>query len=157
MPKLGIRVNLSNGGLTQVAGWDFNSVAEFHDIVIGLTSAGISTLGTDDDNGTDIDAYVSVPLGNFGIPNPKRIRKGYIEYETDGAIKVICKASEQYSFAQTLTILIQVDKETATVFFGNRSVYGVNWGFELENIDGADFSIDYFGILFIPLSRHRSL
>jgi hypothetical protein len=157
MPKLGIRINLVNGGLSQPSGWQFNSVAEFSEFVIGASAAGLSKLGAaDDDNGTKIASYFSIPISNYMIPNPKRIRKGYIEYETDGKLKVTCKAKETASF----TVILDkqtADVESATVFFGNRNYAGVNWGFEIENIDGADFAVDYFGVLFVALSRHRSL
>jgi hypothetical protein len=154
--KLGVRINLSNGGLAQVADWDFNSVTKLVHQFIAADSSGIAKLGGDFDDSANIDGYFSIPIGNYTIPNPKRIRKGYIEYETDGKLKITCKAKETASF----TVILDEQTagvESATVFFGNRNYSGVNWGFEIENIDGADFAIDYFGILFIALSRHRSL
>lgn len=157
MAKLGVRVNIENGGLSQVSGWGFNSISELQDTLIAAGASGLSILGADDDNGADIDSYVSVPLGNYDSHNPKRIRRGYIEYETDGAITVKCLADEgSQSFTETLAAP-SVSTEMGRGFQGRRSVHGVHWGFEIENVAGADFSIDYLGIRFVKLSRRRSL
>ena len=158
MAKLGVRINLVNGGLTQVTDWEFNSVVCKNKVAYGANGTGIAEIGSaDKDEAVNIDAFIYIPASNFSIQNPKRIRKGYIDYETDGKIEIVCTAGEDISFTVTLTTPSTTDKETSSVFNGNRNYANTHWGFTVSNIDGADFSLDYFGILFIPLTRHRSL
>lgn len=157
MAKLGIRINIENGGLSQVSGWSFNSIAELQETLIAAGASGLSTLGANDDNGSDIDAYISVPTGNYDSHYPKRIRRAYIEYETAGAITLKCLADEgTYNFTETLSAP-SVSTEIGRGVPGQRRVHGVHWGFEIENVNGADFSIDYLGVKFVKLSRRRSL
>lgn len=158
MAKLGVRINLVNGGLTQVRGWEFNSVIRKNKIAYGVNGTGIAEIGSaDKDEAVNIDAFIYIPTSNFSIQNPKRIRKGYIDYETDGKIEVVCAAGENTTFTIVLTTPSTTGKETSRVFNGNRNYANIHWGFTIRNVDGADFSLDYFGILFIPLTRHRSL
>jgi len=152
--KLGIRINLNNGGMSQVTGWEFNSVADLHDTLIAASDTALATLGADDDNGNDIDSFILVPTSNLNIPNPKRIRKGYLEYEVEGKLSITCKSGNLH-FTEVLENSGR--HEGAKVFKGNRGVYGVNWEFEIRNVDGVYFAIDYFGVLPVVLNRHRSL
>lgn len=156
MSTLGVRLNLSNGGLSQVRGWTFNSVAELEDKLLGASASGMSELGAETDALSNIDSSIKLPISDFAVKQPKRIRKGYMDYETNGKLAVKCIANENASF--TVTIPASPDfKETSIVFNGRRDQSGTNWEFELTNINGADFALDYFGILFIPLTRSRNL
>jgi len=68
MAKLGVRLNLTNGGLTQVDGWNFNSVAELGDRLVALDAGGIAELGGDLDDASEIESTVKSPTSNFNIP-----------------------------------------------------------------------------------------
>lgn len=156
MAKLGIRLNLSNNGLSQITGWNFNSIAELEDRLLGCSNEGLFEFTGSTDNGQNINVLVSTPVSNCLIPHPKRIRKGYIEYETDGNLKITCTPGEGVGYTSILS-MVSEGKEKANLFLGNRRYYGVNWQFTVENVDGADFSLDYLGILFISLTRSRSI
>lgn len=157
MAKLGVRINLVNGGLTQVSGWDFNSVAELEDRLLAADTDGLSILGGNTDQDALITSYISTPTGNFGIPHIKRIRRGYLEYITEGVLLIKCIPDSGLGFTERLTESLPTSSQVAEKFPGNRKYRGVNWGFEITNPQGTYFAIDYFGVLFVPLTRSRGI
>lgn len=158
MPKLGIRLNLSNGGMSQVSGWDFNSIATLDDVTYAMDTGGLSTLGGDLDDTSTITSYFSTPLHDLSIKHPKRIRKMYLQYVTDGLIKLTCIPNEEETgFTVTLDTASVPLRGVSKVIDGRRDYRGTEWEFTVSNVAGADFSIDYLGALFIPLTRSRSL
>jgi len=149
-----LKLNCKNGGLTQVMGWDITSLAP-NAKYFGGASGLYKIDNSDTDNGTPITATVVTPVMDYGVKNSKRIRRGYLRLEADGDLTITCIAGEDRSFTGTVHSTMQ--KEKGKSFPGNRRYSGTDWHFVIENILGADFSIDYLGILFVPLTRHRSL
>ena len=60
------------------SGFDFNSYATFEGRHYGANATGIFELTGTTDNGAVIHAGLELPETNFGVPNQKRFRKGYV-------------------------------------------------------------------------------
>ena len=156
MATVGIRLNLSNSGLSQICGMAIESVTKIGDTYAAASPDGIGTIGGDTDNDTDIDAYISVPNHDYAIKNVKRIRRGYVVYESTGDLSIVCTPNQGTAYTAGLTTT-ETSGQNAKSFEGKRSCKGTHWKFEITNVDGVWFALDYFGLLFNPLTRRRSL
>lgn len=139
---LGLCMELSLLAPTQYTDYNFNSMCKFGDVYLGCNKFGLFELTGDSDNNVNIDALIRWPITDFGIPNQKRIRKGYLGYETSGHLIFVVKDEEdnerRYLIGAELVGQIQ---HGAKVPVG-RDGKGRYWCFELENVGGCDFSID---------------
>lgn len=149
--------NTVNGATTQWYNWDFNSVVEFQGKIIGAKSTGIFTIdqnGTD--AGTDIDAKFRTPLNDFGIENQKRIRRVYISGEGEGDMLLIVRDDEDNAAEREFSMAGQIQKSYG-VDIGRGSSDGAGKGrhfdFEVQNVNGADFSIDNMDAIPIIINR----
>ena len=157
MAKLGVRFNLLGEGMSQVSGWHFNSATKIGNTTLAIGSDGLKRLGGETDGGDNIAATVETPFHKLNIPHPKRIRKVYVDYSASDPLAVVCSSDEDTTGFSN--VLPKEDTEICStkVLPGHRNVRGSNWKVAITNTGGADFSLSYVGILFVPLTRSRNL
>ena len=157
MAKLGVRFNLLSEGMSQVSGWEFNSIGKLGTEVIAAGSGGLKQLGGEADGDAAIISTLTTPLNELSVVHPKRVRRLYAKYSAESPLTVVCSTDEnEDGFTITLPATVG-EVSTSKGLPGDRRIRGVNWKFTVSNKDGADFSIGYIGILFVPLTRSRSL
>ena len=142
--RLTIGLNLRRNAPYQWNKFDFNSFAVFNGVPISSNEDGIFSLfDADNDDGGDIDAFFELPTTNLNIPNPKKMRKAYVNLETSGPMMLKATTDEfnEASFALTPRMTGQKQHMTHPVPM-RRDQKGVYWMFRMENTNGCDFSID---------------
>jgi hypothetical protein len=133
--------------------YNFDSMCKFGDVYIGCDEFGIFELTGDTDNNTDIDALIRWPTTDFGIPNQKRIRKGYLGYETSGSLILTVKDEEDNERRYEVVARVGSQIQYGTKVPIGRDGKGRYWCFELENVGGCDFSIDSLDVSVVVLPK----
>jgi len=149
-----LRMNTRTGAVSQYSNFDVVSMCQFNDTILGAGPGGLFRLSCeDDDNGTDIDAYVKTFALKLGHEGKKRARFIYLTIETDGEVIV--------------TPIVDGVEKTPITFTPNgagrqmirkavaRTTEGVFWEFKLENVNGCWFSQPILEVLPVNLSRGR--
>lgn len=150
-------MNTRNQGLTRYTQYPYNSFAKLGGRYFGLTSTGLYELTGDDDAGTPVPARIRLGMFDFGTRRFKRVPEVYIGYAATGdlllrAISVDAATGEKHA----ATYRVQPRSAAVTresKFKLGAGVKSVDWDFELENINGADF--DLSTIVFHPLRTDR--
>lgn len=150
-------MNTRNQGLTRYTQYPYNSFAKLGGRYFGLTSTGFYELTGDDDAGVPVPARIRLGMFDFGTRRFKRVPEVYIGYAATGdlllrAISVDAATGEKHA----ATYRVQPRSAAVTresKFKLGAGVKSVDWDFELENINGADF--DLSTIVFHPLRTDR--
>ena len=152
MAKLGIRLNTSNGGLSQISDWDFNSFTVFGTEPYAANSTeGVCKLCGNSDNGRKINSVIVTPYGDYSLGHNKRLRGLYVSGYAADSISIE-QRTEYDSYTENITI---PEYHTNLRCNGNRKLQGVNWQFVIKNVDGCDFAIRNLSALFVVLTRTR--
>ena len=137
---------------TQVS-YQFNSYCRFAGHVLAAGAGGLMRLGCNDFNGADIVAYLETFANELGYDGNKRLRFLYLLVETDGVLKITCKADNVV--IRTLTVTPDnTGQQLIKVPVGSKAG-GASWSFRIENVDGCWFAIKSLSALSIYLSRGR--
>jgi hypothetical protein len=157
MDYLSLCLQIERMALSQYANYDFNSMCEFNGAYIGANESGIFTLDSGDlDNTSLIEAFFELPTSDFGIENQKRIRSFYIGYETNGELLLTVKDDDDNQRSWLVPVIHLDEKQHTVKVNGSRSGKGRYWMIRIENLAGADFSIDSISVLPILLNRKPS-
>jgi hypothetical protein len=154
--RFGARLNLKRVALSQYGEFNFNSMAVMNGVPIGASSDGIFSLfDAEKDNGTYIASIIETVLSNFGVISKKKPRRLYVSLEASGALLIKLKVDDgdykNYSFNPK----VLGQKEHRTPLSVTSFQKGDYWMVRIENVDGADFSIDDLSGLFIILGMER--
>lgn len=141
---------------TSYRNFPFNSFCELDGHYYGATDTGIYLLEGEDDAGTLIDARIRGGLTDLGTGKMKRQEAMYVGYRADGKLllKVVttsetgAKAEAWYSLAAQPAEAMREGR--IKIGRGLKSVF---WGFEIANIDGAEFELDSISWLPMVLDR----
>lgn len=123
----------------------FNSFAHINGRYYGCSDDGIYELSGDDDDGEPIAARVRTGLSNLGTGRMKRIPSMYLGYTADGALvlKVVTTSpqgdKEEHWYRLTPRTAHATREGRIKIGRGLKSVF---WGFEISNVDGAQFALD---------------
>jgi hypothetical protein len=154
--RFGARLNLKRIALSQYGGFNFNSMAVMNGVPIGANRDGIFSLfDAETDNGAYIYSVIETVLSNFGIISKKKPRRLYVSLEASGSllIKTKCDDGDYKNYSFTPKVLGQ--KEHRTPLSVTSFQKGDYWMIRIENVDGADFSIDDLSGLFIVSGMER--
>lgn len=157
MSHLGICIELTGARASQYAGYDFNSMCRFGDVFLGAGDDGIAVLDSGHLDGTEqIEAFFELPTSDFGSDHQKRLRAAYLGCETNGQMMFSVKDDDDnerhylvdpnHSGNQQHTIKVPL----------GRNGKGRYWMVRIENINGADFSVDSIALVPIILNRKPS-
>ena len=145
--KLTVVLNLDLTGLTQYLNYWFKGYAKFAGKYLGVSENGLAVLGEVDKDGDDqIVAGFGIPLTDFGLEGNKKVRFLELSYKTSGGIKVTPVADE---VAGSEVELVPINKnvvQTMQKIPVGRYLGGRYWSLLVENLDGADFSIDKISV-----------
>lgn len=154
---LGVVMNTQNQAVTEYGNFDFNSMAYLgNNQYYGCKNDGIYELDGADDEGAQIDAFLSTNLTNFGSQEWKRVERAYLGLRNDGpmVLKVIVRddpTSERKEYWYELTETSEAARiERIKIGKGLKSHY---WQFELHSNQGADFDLESLEFVPIVLSR----
>ncbi|MGH8154614.1 MAG: hypothetical protein ACREP0_05155 [Rhodanobacteraceae bacterium] len=153
-------VNTESRAFVKYRNFPFNSFAKIGDRYFGCAGDGIYELAGDDDAGEPIAAVLRGGLSDLGSSLLKRFPAAYLGYRADGAmvLKVtvmqaqpngdLTREEHWYSMEPRQANALRVNR--AKLGRGLKSTY---WGWELANVDGADFALDSFSWYPVTLER----
>lgn len=154
---LGLCLNLKGGQLSQWANYNFNSMAKVGDTYVGAGEDGLFTLNSSqDDDGTPIEAFFELPDSDWGIASQKRIRSMYVGYEANGNLLLTVKDDNGNERNYTLAPNHAANQQHSAKVPGARDGKGRYWMIRIDNVNGADFSIDDIRVIPIILNRKPS-
>jgi hypothetical protein len=156
MSLISVIMNLQNHAVTQYSNHDFNSFCKIGDTIVAANDTGLFSIGGDDDNGEDIDAYFALVTSDFGIENIKRIRTAYVGGRMDGNLTLTLEDDEGNARTYDL-VPLKSDKQTALEANIDRDGASRYWMVKISNANGADFRIDHISIAPVILTKKPRL
>lgn len=157
MDSLAISVCMQNDAPSQYINMPFESVVEFNGKAVFFGSTGIFEESGDDDNGTDIDAWIDTPLHDFGNREQKSIEAFSIGYESDGDLQLILYGDEDEVNARTFVLEPTKEGQVQQDFMKTLKKYRFGkaryWKTRVINRDGSDFSVDYLALAPVKYKR----
>lgn len=141
---VGYAMNLRTAGVTQYENYPFVDFATVGGIPMAISEDGLFQLDGDDDDGDPIAARIRTGLIDFGSEVLKRNPNMYLTLRADGelVLKVITtdKGHKKENW-------YKLDRRNAAEpvegrFDIAKGLVGVYWGYELVNMDGADFEFE---------------
>lgn len=150
-------LNTESAGLSRYTNYPFNSFARVGERYYGLTSGGLFRLDGGDDVGEPINARIRTGMFDFGDRVLKGVPEAYVGYASDGTLLLRTIFAHPKTGEKTAADYRLVPRGAATTrenrFEGGRGVFSVDWSFELENVDGADFELESIEFRPVALSR----
>lgn len=141
---VGYTVNTRTAAVSEYDNFPFNSMAVVGGIPFGATADGIYRMEGDDDDGAPIHASIYTGLTDFGNSFLKQLPAAWIGLTSTGdmVLKVITtdggKRKENWYRMAARPGGTPVDSR----FSPAKGLLGRYYGFKLENLDGADFTLD---------------
>lgn len=139
---------LNNTAITEYTNFDFNSLTKYRDNIIAVSSDGLYLLGSNDDDGIEIDSIIETVQDDFGSPYLKSVASIYVGIE-GGSMNISTKNKGVLSSPQILPISTTLGTKRIKHGRGIKHKY---WSIRLSNIDGSNFYID---TIEIPVIRHN--
>ena len=154
---LGLCLQLDRMAVSQYANWNFNSMTEFNGRYLGANENGIFVLADGDLDGTsEIPAFFELLTSDWGIENQKRVRSMYVGYETNGRLKFTVKDDDGNDTEYILEANHLDNAQHGAKLPGSRKSKGRYWMLRIDNMNGADFSVDNIRILPVILGKKPS-
>jgi hypothetical protein len=151
---LGLCVELTGARASQYVGYDFNSMCRFGDVYLGAGDDGLMVLDSGQlDAGEKIDAFFELPTSDFGIENQKRLRSAYLGCETNGELMLTIKDDDGTERSYLVSPIHSGNHQHMIKVGIGRNGKGRYWMMRIDNVNGADFSIDSLTIVPIVLNR----
>lgn len=153
---LGIVMNTNSTAVTEYLNYNFDSLAQTGANEFMASGAdGIYRLEGSDDDGTQIDSYITTKLFHFGSEQFKRVERAYIALRNTGTI--VLKTITRDRQGQRVENWYELEEVDATIRQrrikigkGLKSHY---WQFTLASNGGADFEVD--NLEFVPIILTR--
>lgn len=135
-------INTKNNATTQYTGLNYNSMCKFNGRYLAASSSGLHLIGGLTDNGIAISASFKSGLIDFGMDNPKRFRFVYFGLETTGDL--ILKVYSNETLVKTVAVTGDPTglQQRIKVSIPRNNQKGRYLSWSIENVDGADFSLD---------------
>ena len=151
--RLGVCLQLDRLAASQYAGWNFNSMCKFGDKYLGADENGVFTLDEGDyDNSELIPAFFELLTSDYGTRNPKKIRSMYFGYESDGNLLLTVKTDDGDERVYNLNPNQIPDKQHSVKVSIGRDGKGRYFMVRIDNVDGADFSVDRISMVPITVA-----
>lgn len=150
-------LNTESKGLSRYTRYPYNSFAKLGDAYYGAASDGLYRLDGDTDAGVPITARLRLGLYDLGTRKLKRLPEAYLGYSSTGTLLLRVISIEQVTGEKQAAIYQLKPRQAANTrenrFTIGRGIKSVDWDFEIENVNGADF--DLTSIEFRPLVLDR--
>ena len=150
-------LNTDGKGVSTYQNYPFNSFMKLGGKYYGAMSDGLYLLEGENDAGADIAARIRLGVTDMNTRKLKRVPEAYIGYKSDGnlLLRVIVtddrsgdKVALEYLMRPRPAVALRESR-----FEPGRGINVVDWDFEIENINGADF--DLAEVEFHPLITAR--
>jgi hypothetical protein len=151
-------LNTETLGVTRYAPFAYNALFSLNGIAYGMNETGIYRLEGADDDGAAIDARLVWGDMNFGGGYETNVPRAYLYMLQSGdmILKTIVsrqgKRDEVYYELKSRSTDGGDETGLRTEKLA-RGPHGVWWGFELHNVDGADFDLTGAEVMPVILSR----
>lgn len=146
-------LNPSTGGVSRYEEFPFNSMAYAYGKYYAAAENGVYLMEGDDDDGVNISAMLKTGLEDLGERRMKRINEVFLGVLTSGQLVLKVTADEEGARTEWwYNVVDHGDASNHRVKVG-RGLQAVYYGFELVNVDGADFDLDNLQLYPLTLSR----
>ena len=150
-------INTESSGVSTYTNYPFNSFAVVGGVAFGLTSTGMHALDADDDEGDAINARLRVGLTDMGSRMLKNVSEAYIGFTSDEKMLLRTITPDPVTGERKAVTYNMNAVGNASLapqrFETGKGVKAVDWDFELENVDGADFELHSVEFLPVKMSR----
>lgn len=150
-------INTESAGVSRYTNYPFNSFAQIGQTWFGMTSTGVFSLDADDDEGEPIASRIRVGMSDLGTRLLKTVTEAYLGFTADGGmlLRTITPNPETGALEAANYRLRAVGAASVREqrYELGKGVKAVDWDFEIENIDGADFELHSLEVLPIKMSR----
>lgn len=151
-------MNTESRGLTQYTNYPFNSFAKIGGRHYGAHPGGLALLGGDDDMGAPIKAKLRLGMFDFGSRHLKSFSDAFVGMSTNGQMLLKAVFVDDRTGEKSMAIYKVLARPAAGGVRETRAKLGkgiqaVDWDFQLENVDGADFDLQ--SIQFYPTQLSR--
>ncbi len=157
--RVSIRQQVITTALSQYKNYTFNSFATIGDEVYGANGNGIFKLNVADNDKLSstvsiaIDSYYESVLTDFGFSAEKRLRKCNGTLEANGELTFSFKSNETNEIVQHTVPAFTDNRQHSVEIPVGRSLKGRYYNFIVQNVNGADFSVDNLEAFIEVLSR----
>ncbi|MBT9153389.1 MAG: hypothetical protein DDT39_00046 [Firmicutes bacterium] len=152
-------INTESKHLTSYSHFPANSLAVFGGRALAALDNGIYALDGDDDAGQPIPAKIRFAMTNLGAGQMKRLDAAYLGFSASGSLllKVVHTTDAGGKVAHVYRMVPRqqnvVGEGRIKLGLGVQSMY---WGFELHNVDGANFALDSIDVRELAMARRVS-
>lgn len=153
MSKVGLKLNLAVGGLTQIANWDFTSFSADGSKVYATNSDGLCEMCGDTDNELPINSKIVTPYSIHSIEHPKRLRRLYLRAAGPATLNILATPGD-IGFNEDIKLTEAMESKYMK---GHRGFRGPLWQFIITNKGGGNFRFESLTVLFNPLTRRRGI
>lgn len=155
---VGYAMNLRNAGVTTYENYPFNGMATVGGVALAIGEEGLYRLDGDTDAGAPINARVRTGLMDFNTSMLKRVLNSYVGYTTDGRLVMKVTTTDGGRKIERWFGLNPraADSPVDGRFDIAKGIVGLYYGFELANLDGADFELDTIKLWPFVVQRRKS-
>lgn len=138
--------------VTRYTNSGFNSYARLGEVVLAAGPTGIFALEGDTDLEQPIAARVAGGVSDWGEVQTKRVLGAYVGLRADGMLDLTLITDEHHEYLYRLVPRNLDVLHPARVKTG-RGIDGRYWQWQLDNVDGADFTVESLALEVQPLGR----
>lgn len=155
---VGYAMNLRNAGMVKYENWPFTEMATVGGVPLAIGEEGLYRLEGDTDDGLPIRARIRTGLTDFGTAMLKHTLNSYVGYTTDG--QLVMKVTTTDGGRKRERWYALKPREAGAPMPGRfdiaKGLVGLYWGYELVNVDGADFEFDTVKVWPFAVQRRKS-
>ena len=141
--RLTICLSLARAAPSQFDNYNFRGLCKFNDLLLGGNEDGLFVLNSGDADVTEkISAHFRTGPTDFGAEEEKRLRRVYLSYRTDGRLKMSVSGDDKDGIVQEITPQDKTLKIIHQQAPGGRDIRGKHLDLTVENVEGADFTIN---------------
>ena len=155
---IAVAVETTRFAISQYDGYNFGSMCQLDGgFYLGANSHGVFRLNTGGSfDNAQINARFRTPTSDYGDANQKRVRVAHVGFEADGELNLSIRNDEGNERTYALSPEGSEGLQGTAKVKAGRDGKGRYWDFEIENVEGSDFSVDRIEALFVLLGRKPS-
>lgn len=148
-------MNARTGALSRYDAFAFDSFALVGGVAYAAGAGGLYRLDGADDAGEPIAARITQPPTDFGLAQLKRMTEVFVTYRSAGPLELSTTLDD------TVTYCYRMDETKPAGLYRNRCKMGrgakaATWQIDIQNVDGADFTLQSLEPIYEALSRRLS-
>lgn len=151
-PLLAYVVNANTNAVSTYQNYNFNSMFQLEGKYYGASDDGIYELEGDTDAGIAINASLTLGQQDFNSEMLKSLPTVYLGVKNSGGMILKVVTDNGVERMYQLNAAANTDLQTSRLTLG-RGVASRYWQFELQNLEGSDFTLDTITFYSVILSR----